>query len=52
MMAEMKWLAADFLEERKRFTKKRKEINKAIRYFDIFRIALFGLFQNTPYTSL
>ena len=29
-MAEMKWLAADFLEERKRFTKKRKEINKAI----------------------
>ena len=29
-MAEMKWLAADFNEERKRFAKKRKEINKAI----------------------
>ena len=29
-MAEMKWLASDFLEERKRFAKKRKELNKAI----------------------
>lgn len=30
MMAEMKWLAADFAEERKRFAKKRKDLNKAI----------------------
>ena len=29
-MAEMKWLAADFAEERKRFVKKRKELNKAV----------------------
>ena len=29
-MAEMKRLASDFLEERKRFAKKRKELNKAI----------------------
>ena len=30
MMAEMKWLATDFLEERKRFSKRRKEVNKAV----------------------
>ena len=30
MVAEMKWLATDFLEERKRFSKRRKEVNKAV----------------------
>ena len=29
-MAEMKWLANDFLEERKRFIKKRKEVCKEV----------------------
>ena len=33
MMAEMKWLATDFLEERKRFSKRRKEVNKAVMSF-------------------
>lgn len=30
MMAEMKWLATDFMEERKRFSKKRKELNRVV----------------------
>lgn len=30
MLAEMKWLANDFLEERKRFIKKRKEVCKEV----------------------
>ena len=30
MLAEMKWLANDFLEERKRFIKRRKEVCKEV----------------------